>query len=263
VIQAYCDESGIHGGARYCIVVGFVATARRWQQCEEAWHRATGGITFHAKRFFARDGRTRFDHYKGWSDAKAEEYLLALVNAITGAELTPIGTAIDVQAFQSLSPDQRRYLTGAQFYNDSGAYADSGKPDAPYALGFLRCMIDGVRFVANGKFKVSFVFDRQTDYAPYATQYFQRALKAMPEVRANVADLIFKGKDDVVGLQAADLLAHICSRRLRTRLGVSRELDLATERLAPLTDGKILLLNERAMRDQLALVPKELRRNWR
>ena len=51
VIEAYCDESGIHDGAAKCVVVCWVATARHWEQFEERWKRASRGVDFTERGF--------------------------------------------------------------------------------------------------------------------------------------------------------------------------------------------------------------------
>jgi len=56
---------------------------------------------------------------------------------------------------------------------------------------------------------VSFVFDRQNEYAPWATKFFQIAQnKIVTNLSKRLGDLTFRAKAGVGGLQAADLLAH-------------------------------------------------------
>jgi hypothetical protein len=96
VVEAYCDESGIHESAPVCVVVGFVGSARNWQRFEERWREASGGVDFHGKDFFARRAKgQRVGPYAGWSDQKAQKYLIDLVNVITETNFKPIGAVIE------------------------------------------------------------------------------------------------------------------------------------------------------------------------
>src|SRR2546423_12461361 len=96
VIEAYCDESGIHDGARACVVAGWVASARTWQRFEERWVKACGGVEWHGKEFFARDrDGNRVAPYKGWSDGDALTYVTALVEAIIVSDLIAVGGLTD------------------------------------------------------------------------------------------------------------------------------------------------------------------------
>ena len=55
VLEAYLDESGIHGSAPWCLIAGFVASSRQWAWFENRWAKRTTEAEFHAKEFFARD----------------------------------------------------------------------------------------------------------------------------------------------------------------------------------------------------------------
>jgi hypothetical protein len=49
----YADESGIHGDdARYCLIVGWLGSARQWKHFEKDWIkllRSEGVPTFHSR----------------------------------------------------------------------------------------------------------------------------------------------------------------------------------------------------------------------
>ena len=60
-MEAYFDESGIHDGAKVCVVAGYYGTEMAWKKFEGQWNKILldypelNGEAFHAKRFFARD----------------------------------------------------------------------------------------------------------------------------------------------------------------------------------------------------------------
>ena len=50
-LDALFDESGIHDGAKLCVIAGFIGTAKQWARFEELW-RPSATPPFHAKEFF-------------------------------------------------------------------------------------------------------------------------------------------------------------------------------------------------------------------
>jgi hypothetical protein len=214
LIEAYCDESGIHDGARACAVVGWVATARTWQRFEERWLKASAGVEWHGKDFFARDADgQRVRPYKGWSDNDALDYVRALVEAITASHLQAVGGLVDVQAFKALSLDERKWLTGATWNNQRQRFTTTGSPNRPYYLGFMECLEGAASNVKKHGWQVSFVFDQQNQFAPWALLFFQAAKKqTQTELSTRLGDITFKSKVGVGGLQAADMLAHTLYR---------------------------------------------------
>ena len=213
MIQAFCDESGIHDGARACSVAGWVATTRTWQRFEERWSKACGGVEWHGKEFFARSRGKRVGPYAGWDDDKALAYIKRLVDAIVVSDPVAVGGVIDVRAFNALSLDDRKWLTGATWNNDKQRFTTSGKPSSPYHLGFTECLEGAAACVKKPGWQVSFVFDQQNVYAPWALEFFRAAKgQTQTEMARYLGDVTFKSKDGVAGLQAADLLANALYR---------------------------------------------------
>src|SRR5262249_8317912 len=236
VLEAYCDESGIHRGASHCAVVGFVGSARNWQRFETDWRKASGGVDFHGSQFFARANGRRVKPYDGWTDDRARDYLRRLLALITSATVTVVGAIVKVAAFEKLSRNERRYLTGAPFSPFRQRFTLSGAPARPYFAVFSECIVQAAKCVKGPGSQVNFVFDRQDQLSGHARQLFEYALqKGIPEFREHLGELSFKDKKGIGGLQAADLLAHTVYRRAGTRVGVNAELDMATLRLRPMT----------------------------
>jgi hypothetical protein len=209
VLQVYCDESGIHEGAAICAVAGWVGSARNWCLFEARWAKATDGIDFHSKEFFARDksGR-RVGAYKQFSDEDARQYLLGLLDAIERSDIRAVGAVIDVPAFQNLSLAERKWLTGATWNKARQRFTSSGSPDKPYYLGFIECLESAALSVKKHGMLVDFVFDQQNVLAPWALMFFTRTKDQDPSHMARkLGDAIFKSKAGVGALQAADMLA--------------------------------------------------------
>jgi len=228
VIEAYCDESGIHDGAAFCVVVGFVGSRRNWQLFESSWAKASGGVDFHGKEFFARVRGERVGPYKGWTDQKAEDYLIGLEDVVTSTDVHAIGSVINVRDFKALSLGDRKYLTGAIYRVRARRFRTSGAPTKPFFLGFGDCMAAAAAHVRKPNWKVNIVWDRQNEFAGLATKLFETALEiGVPGLQDRLGELSFRPKTGLGGLQAADLLAHTAYKRSGLAVGANKELDMA------------------------------------
>jgi hypothetical protein len=219
VLEAYIDESGINRTDRYCVVAGFVGSSRQWQLFEARWQKASNGVDFHGKQFFARaKNGERIRPYKGWSNDQAIAYLDRLLDVIALGWLTPIGLVIDQEAFFQLTTTERHYLTGRMFNRQKGRWTGSGAPTKPYFLGFIECLSMAAACVRKPGLRVNFVFDQQKHYAANALRLFQINKEHVPFLRNRLGECVFKERGGVGGLQVADLLAHACHRRGRLHL---------------------------------------------
>ena len=265
IIEGYCDESGIQDGASNCVVAGWVATSRKWKLFESRWSRASGGVEFHGKQFFARDpGGNRVGPYRGWPDDRANKYLQGLLDAILDCQLRSIGAVINVADFQARTVEERKWLTGAAYLPDFKKWEGRGSPQRPYYLGFTECVEQGAACVKNPDWKIHFYFDQQNVLAPYAADYYQRARGyAPPPLARRLGELTFKSRDGLGALQAADLLAHACYKRGSVGIGERQELDAATVRLRPITFGRIVHYHTPIIEERLAALAPQWRREWK
>ena len=46
MIEAYLDESGIHGGAKICVIAGYFGGPGKMRKLEKAWKRALADFSF-------------------------------------------------------------------------------------------------------------------------------------------------------------------------------------------------------------------------
>jgi hypothetical protein len=108
------------------------------------------------------------------------------------------------------------------------------------------------------------LFDRQHEYAGYATALYQRTLELgePPEFRNKSGEPAFKDKAGVGGLQAADLLAHAAYKRADLPAGANVDLDLITLRLNKMTKHRILYFEESTLRNYLDTVDEKIRALW-
>lgn len=215
VLEAYFDESGIQD-ERFCVVAGFVATSQKWSIFEEGWQRATAGVEFHAKRFFARDDKgQRVGDYAGWSDRQAKAYLDRCLDAVltraANNVLIPVGAVVDVAAFKALPLRERKWLTG--YYLDSRRKAiTTGAPSQPYFVALPWCLSQAADCVRKPGTKVEIVCDRSPNVMGLVTNVFDVVTQRSPFGKL-LGELAFKQAQDVGGLQAADLLTYCCYQK--------------------------------------------------
>ncbi len=197
-LYSFADEAGIHEGARFCVLAGYVASPEQWTEFDPAWGKALGPdiSVFHSKRFFPRPG------------PGAHARLDALTAAITTHGAQPLGAIVDTEAFKALRYGERRFLTGGIWNHDKRKWLTSGAPSKPYFLLFQHCVREiAQRVPAAGR--ATFFFDRQEEFRSLALETFYVATGLLEEPeRSRLGDCGFRPKATTTPLQAADMLAH-------------------------------------------------------
>lgn len=228
VQYAYADDTGTHSGgtggpAKFCSVLGYVASPRQWKAFRRDWKVALGDVCeFHAKEFFPRAAwRSSRNPYHGWSDYQAREFLNRLLKVIDTYALKPIGGAVDIAAYMSYPLEDRHYITGAVSYiHAAWNGADvvvrekltqhQSSPDRPYAVVmpgiFVECL-------EGHNDKVWVTLDDQGTWEQRAKDYYDQ----YKEHASNGKRLIhfgFASSADELALQAADMYAYVWNAQL-------------------------------------------------
>ncbi len=205
MIDAYLDESGIHKGAKVCLIAGYYGGSGEMKRLEAAWNKTLADFKFPKKDFHAKDLLKLRD---------AQPMLEALAKVAGGQrKIYPIAFGIVVDDFMSFSHDERRFLTGATLMT-SGKLATSGCPSKPYFVPFLRI----VRMVCDHApigGKAHFYFGLGRPFAEYALAMFNQ-IKSQDKTLAHstwasrdrLGDPAFPSAEETAALQAADLLVH-------------------------------------------------------
>lgn len=214
VFEAYLDESGIHDGARVCVVAGYFGGPGQWKKAERAWKEislAFGVPHFHAKELWARKGP-----YRGWDGKKTKRFLDGLIDAILAFRIYPVASAIMSDDFFTFSVNQRKYLTGAQVRR--GRFITSGNPDRPYYVPFQKCIFTVARYVES-KSRAHFFFGLGRAFSGYALEYFGQT-KNHPDMpnTERMGNISFPIAQDTSPLQAADLLSYLMYQHTLERL---------------------------------------------
>jgi hypothetical protein len=214
-MEAYLDESGIHRGAKRCVIGGFSGGRRKCESFEKKWlailekFDIPEAIGFHSKDFFkkGKDDR-RSGIYRNWSMDQSFDFLDDVLGAIKSHKLHPFGIAVSVDEFNALPPNFRRWITGGRYDEIRGKWLTSGAPSKPWFFAFNHSLISGCRKATDGV-KVDFIFDRQQNFSPFAIQLWNE-LKGDVRFDAGLrmGGIAFYSRFERVCLQASDLIAY-------------------------------------------------------
>lgn len=244
-LRAFIDDSGTHtNNSPVCVAAGYFGGLHYWKQFDIDWKRAIesrGLHEFHASRFWSGGfGGKTVGKYAGWTKESCENLLEELLEIIRRYRIWPVGSAVVVADWNTLTLEERSHLTGAVFEN--GKYKRGGAPTKPYFMAFLFAVQSVARY-CDTTHTVDFVMDESRVLNGYAQQYFQE-IKTSSYPHADKLGTIQPGDSRLIaGLQAADLLAYLTLRFARQNHTPSKELD----RDAPL--GKAAIKAREGERD--------------
>jgi hypothetical protein len=215
MLQAFVDESGIHDGAPFCVVAGYLGSARHWKHFEELGDPLRRGKPS-TRNVFARDPQgNRVAPYTEWDEAKAETYFNELLRVITSVNIYPIGGIVDVAEFNKYSEEERAHLTGRD--RRSGRQTITGAPTKPYYLAFQEAIASSFHRLTRSDLQIHFTFDQHQQFAPLALEMFRYFKRPEFPYASNMGDAIFASRNDATGLQAADLLSYCWFKRITER----------------------------------------------
>jgi hypothetical protein len=223
VIQVYFygDESGLHKGAAYCIVSGFIGSPCQWDLLRKQWREALhdfGAPPFHAHDFFSRNKGEQIETrpYHGWDDEKARRFLERLLTAIDNRNLYPIGAAVETGAFRSFSSTQRKFLTSGVLRRDTQGkekWLTSGAPTKPYFAALDFAVYEALMNTPVDS-ELHFVLDAQSQYEGRAKNFFTEYTgwydeKDPPRLAERLGSIVYMSKLKEPALQVADLHANL------------------------------------------------------
>ncbi|MGB7603036.1 MAG: hypothetical protein WBM24_22225 [Candidatus Sulfotelmatobacter sp.] len=163
MLDAYLDESGIHTGAATCVIAGFFGGSSGWKALEKMWEPILNKHHVKLEDFHAKDF------------VKMEKHaflILELAVLISGLKkIHPVCFSIDVEAFNSFSLAQRKFMTGAIVKKRK--MVTSGCPSKPYFVPFQNCIKNVCDHAPVGS-KAHFFFGLDRPFADYATELFRQ-----------------------------------------------------------------------------------------
>jgi hypothetical protein len=255
MLHAYLDDSGTHDDSQLCVIAGYFGSDRQWILFDNKWRKildAEGIQEFHANRFWSHLKGNDVSEYRGWSEARDSGLLTALLNVIEHSDrIFPVGCSIMQDEWNSLTRDERAYLTGG-WYDETGRMVTSGAPKKAYFLAFLTA-ISTVLDYCNWGHLVNFSFDESRRFSAYAEQFFNEiktwARDKKPELEKykKMGNVFFPDSKTSTPTQAADLLAYQTYlyglERLKAKLEVTDPNDILLRALTNIrsvqNDGKL------------------------
>jgi hypothetical protein len=215
MFKSYMDETGINDGDRYCTVAGYVGLADVLDRIERDWEFVLGEFKvpyFHALEFYGED---KNGFYTNWKDGKRRAFIDALFDCLKNRAVSLFGASIDVEVFNSLTEDERRYLTGGQY--NGFKWISQGAPTKPYFVPFQVVLIGSATLITPGDVLYP-VMSRQEEYKMHALKLYEMILDSDPPLQCRnrlADDMVFSNPQKVVELQAADLGAYWLGKMLR------------------------------------------------
>jgi hypothetical protein len=194
--KAHFDGSG-KKESPLLIVAGYLSTRPKWKAFRRAWNEALtnpdGSIEiFHATDFEA--GRGAFTAEKGWTQERRDSVRVELVDALLGADL-------DVGVVCSVSPkDYEEMITGWRFERCGTMYEYCAKG----------CLISAARWCQENKVDqpIAYIVENGDEDQGRVQDAFTSTFRVEKNREFfRLGTLTFATKDQVMQLQAADMLA--------------------------------------------------------
>lgn len=211
MLEAYLDESGIHGGAAVCVIGGYFGLASQWKWFEKKWKAALHEHGLALEDFHAKDLVNQYSQ---------RPFLQGLAGTIAKYQLYPICAGIIVDDFNSFTEDQRRWMTGASAKN--GKLISSGAPTKPYFVPFQHCLRMVTADTPMGR-KANFFFGLDKQMFGWANALFSQ-IKCDPHhapewpEKKRLGDPAYPLASETPQLQAADFLVHLSYKHMLERL---------------------------------------------
>lgn len=210
MLRGYLDESGIQDGASLCLVGGYFGGPGQWRKVGIAWQKVLDKFfvpEFHAKQFWAfNPSGQRVGPYKGWDERKASQFLSKLISIINGHRIHPVSTMLVVDAFNRLTYNQRRFLTGGALRD--GQFVTSGCPSKPYFVPFTSVIL-GIASHAPFGGKAHFFFDLNKNFKGYALDLYAIVKQSEVQVKDRLGEIGFPTGQEAVQHQTADMLCYL------------------------------------------------------
>ncbi len=212
MLTAYFDETGHADDPQlsFAGMAGFVAPAGAWANFEDQWNdtlrNAQLSEPFHMKDFAHSVGQ-----FKSWKGKEDKRRLLfgRLIEIIRETKATPIGAAVSLRDFESLTPKQQSHYRG------------------PYYICFQTCTrgaaIEAVFEEPSEKVAMVYAFNEEygTNIDGGAEKLWQAIKKHVTldcDLRSRMGSYASSTPGELCPLQAADLFAYELCHEFENRI---------------------------------------------
>jgi hypothetical protein len=245
MIEAYIDESGIHGDATVCVVAGYFGRRSHWNYFGSAWRKVLHRFNFQLADFHAKDQVKQEKH---------RPMLLELAKTISKYQIYPVSMILAVEDFKSFSTEERRWLTGGSFRE--GKVVSTGAPSKPYFVPF-QLLLQRITDYAKAGSKAHFFCGLDRKFSEYARALFAK-IKTDPHrpdtewpSKSRLGEIAFPMASETPELQAADLFAHCTYLHMLERM--KQKKTLRDSSLKPAGMLALCLKNSRSQRDNACM----------
>ncbi len=198
VLIAYLDESGTHKGSPAVGVVGLIGSLDAWERLEPLWaaRLAQDDIkTFHA--FDCLDCRGEYADMIYWNQARKDSLFGDLGRIVERSGVGIFGMQVAQHTWREA------------FKRASSPYAILKPPASPYLYCFEACIELAVQWSEEnaGGEPIALVFANHEEYAASARKIADAHLLAPSNLKDRLTSLTFATPDEMIPLQAADLVS--------------------------------------------------------
>lgn len=196
IFQTFLDESGKFKDKRVVSFCGFVSPLARVREFEEEWNGLLRHFGLHCltmKRALRR--KIPFSpNTKAKSAEERNKAFVPFIECIRKHFEMGVAITVDVDAYKKWSPQAKRRVGGS---------------DDPHYFAFL-CAVTGASKYINGQDdKFSLICDDDKATAMNCYRLYSRVKTINPELKRKLVSITFADDDELVPLQAADLLASL------------------------------------------------------
>jgi hypothetical protein len=96
MIDAYIDESGIHDGAKVCVIAGYWGGRGQWRKFEKDWRSLLRTFGVPLEKFHATELLPKRGFFFDWDRATHESFLDGVVATITRYKIYPVSFGVIV-----------------------------------------------------------------------------------------------------------------------------------------------------------------------
>jgi len=219
MISVYVDESGIHDGAKVCLVAGYFGKPNAWVNFEVRWRKVLADAGIPLEDFHALDLIEHRKAFFGMERPQHKTLIHALARTIAKYRIYPVAYGLILADFHAMSEPQKRFFTGATIDDKKkpGKLITDGCPSKPYFMPFLHFVKQTLSHTPADA-KTDFYFGLDRPFYSYATEMF-KMIQERPdkEYSAKLGDAHLPQAKDTPQLQAADFLCYTTYRHMLER----------------------------------------------
>jgi hypothetical protein len=193
-MQAYLDESADERQQQVFAIAGWLGAEESWLEYELMWRSRTAkmGAVFHMAECECNAGA--FSVESGWTKTQCTQLITDHVTAITRCELYGFGCGVSIEDFKETFPTE--------------------SAEAMHLLCFRHCLSKLASWATE---PVGFVFDQNKAFQLTAHKLYDRVVEISrgSDWGDRLRAIAFGSRRDFTPLQAADLLAYECFKKIR------------------------------------------------